>query len=443
MKILAVGVEPSCMDLALSSLMKSDVKYITNMTEWEEGVGSAPEFGVELVLCGSQPMGVQPIEVAQTFRSLCPTAPVFYLSTVAIDLRFKELLKNGFQQIYYLPSDSALLKEGMASAEKNATGTSRKVFRSVSLVDIGAGDPLEFDVSIFLPLNNKYVKVLNSGKALTKDKIDRFNSFQVSKIFIDSEKLKQFYSYSAKRLKAINSASPGVSETERMNTLRDSIRKLTMNIFDMSSEASYDEGRKMMEDVQNIVAESIGLESVQNVHSELSKALNQPSDAATRANRVSTFAALFEMVVGLKKTQQAAIAGLFLDIGLSSIPAEVLATPPEKRTDEQKKIYNTHADLSLKLLQGKRMVVPPEVQNAILQHHERLDGSGPNGIREHKLSALSQVVALADRFVELVFESGARPDLDSVIERIRQEKICTPEILSPIATLVRKERKAA
>jgi HD-GYP domain-containing protein (c-di-GMP phosphodiesterase class II) len=150
------------------------------------------------------------------------------------------------------------------------------------------------------------------------------------------------------------------------------------------------------------------------------------------------------MAAGLGKTQAAAISGLFIDIGLASLPPELVSMAWSKMNDEQKKLYQTHPDLSVKLLMGKRMVVPPDVQKAILQHHERLDGNGfPDKLIGSKIAPLSQVVALADRFEALMFGSDKRPDVGDVMNQLRNENIIQVDLFNAVSALVRKERKAS
>lgn len=445
-QVLSLGLESAALEAVRASLQSSEFKLVGKIEEWDQLIAEGENGAAfDLVICGSQPFGVESIEAAQTFRSICPAAKIFYVSTTALDLKVRELTKNGFHEVFLLPQDRRMLQDSLIPIERTIAGSGRRVFRPVSLVDVGAGDPLSFDVSIFLPINNKYVKVLNSGKALSKDKIDRFNSFQVSKIFIDSEKIQDFYKYSAQRLKSLaTGGDKSVSETERLERLHDSLRRLTLNIFDTSQESSFDEGRQMMEDTQKIVGQMVGLESVQNIHSELSKALKLPGDSTSRGERVSTFAALFEMAAGLGKTQAAAIAGLFLDIGLASLPAELVKMDWRKMSDEQRKIYQTHPDLSVKLLMSKKMVVPPDVQKAILQHHERLDGSGfPDKVSGTKIAPLSQIVAFADRFEALLFGADQRPMVDDVMNQLRGENLIQMDLFNAISSLVRKEKKAS
>ncbi len=120
----------------------------------------------------------------------------------------------------------------------------------------------------------------------------------------------------------------------------------------------------------------IGTAAAGNLSDELSRALGRAPEDSNRATRVSTLAAMFEMALGLKQTQQAAIAGLFLDIGLAQLPPELQNKDYALMTDAEKKEYGTHPTRSLALLQSRRMAVPPDVQAAIQNHHEKFDGTG-------------------------------------------------------------------
>lgn len=91
------------------------------------------------------------------------------------------------------------------------------------------------------------------------------------------------------------------------------------------------------------------------------------------------------------------LAGLMHDIGKSQIPRSILDNPGQPTVDER-------AILNLHPVYGYYMVkslphIAPEIQYAILQHHERENGSGyPGGLHSHKIHPFAKVIALADAY---------------------------------------------
>lgn len=88
------------------------------------------------------------------------------------------------------------------------------------------------------------------------------------------------------------------------------------------------------------------------------------------------------------------ISALIHDIGKFSIPAEVLTKPVELNTFEVAMLRN-HVLAGYNVL--KHIHFPWPVATIILQHHERLDGSGyPNGLSGDRICFESRILAVAD-----------------------------------------------
>lgn len=83
------------------------------------------------------------------------------------------------------------------------------------------------------------------------------------------------------------------------------------------------------------------------------------------------------------------------DIGKINIPAEILLKP-SKLTKEEFEIIKKHPLDSYQIL---REDYPDEVLIGVLQHHERLDGSGyPFGLKGDAISLNARIIAVADVF---------------------------------------------
>lgn len=88
-------------------------------------------------------------------------------------------------------------------------------------------------------------------------------------------------------------------------------------------------------------------------------------------------------------------AGLLHDIGKIFIPDEIL-NKPDKLTDREFEEIKKHTLLGYNLV-GQNDGIGTDVANAVLMHHERLDGSGyPIGSKGTQLGFCASVVAVAD-----------------------------------------------
>lgn len=88
-------------------------------------------------------------------------------------------------------------------------------------------------------------------------------------------------------------------------------------------------------------------------------------------------------------------AGLLHDIGKMNIPDEIL-NKPGKLVDSEWEVVKKHPVEGYQMLSGNEWLTP-EIGNAILMHHERLDGSGyPMGLRGDSISLYARILAVAD-----------------------------------------------
>lgn len=95
------------------------------------------------------------------------------------------------------------------------------------------------------------------------------------------------------------------------------------------------------------------------------------------------------------------LAGLLHDIGKLSIPSEII-NKPSRLTPEEYAIIKNHAIYSYEKIK-ERVDISAQVKQAILYHHENLDGSGyPNGVTSSSLSLYTRILHVADVYDALV-----------------------------------------
>jgi len=126
--------------------------------------------------------------------------------------------------------------------------------------------------------------------------------------------------------------------------------------------------------------------------------MNEARDPYTAGHeaRVSHLAGEIGSELGLTSHQCEGIriAGLVHDIGKVSIPAEIL-TKTNRISPQELALLQTHAQAGYKALRAIQFPWP--VAQAVLQHHERLDGSGyPQGLKGDQIALESRILAVAD-----------------------------------------------
>lgn len=94
--------------------------------------------------------------------------------------------------------------------------------------------------------------------------------------------------------------------------------------------------------------------------------------------------------------------GLILhDIGMSKIPSFILEKTTPLKSEEKEKIL-LHTLAGVKILQKLNLGFD-EITQAVMEHQERLDGSGyPNKLKETHLSKFGKLCAVADSFAAMI-----------------------------------------
>ncbi len=103
-----------------------------------------------------------------------------------------------------------------------------------------------------------------------------------------------------------------------------------------------------------------------------------------------------------------ALAFFLHDLGMSKIPAFILQRNKKFTPDERTKV-NAHPTMGYKIMQ-KIDLAFNELSHAIMEHHERLDGSGyPQGLKGSQISAVGRMCAVADAFSSMIADRPHAP----------------------------------
>ncbi|HPD56440.1 MAG TPA: response regulator [Smithellaceae bacterium] len=125
-----------------------------------------------------------------------------------------------------------------------------------------------------------------------------------------------------------------------------------------------------------------------------------------------------EMGLPEQKIEAIHIAATLHDIGKISVPSEIL-TKPGRLTDLEMEIIKTHCRVAYDIL--KTIDFPYPVADIILQHHERIDGSGyPLGLKGENILLEARIIATADVIEAMASHRPYRPALgvDVAMEEI-------------------------
>jgi putative nucleotidyltransferase with HDIG domain len=116
------------------------------------------------------------------------------------------------------------------------------------------------------------------------------------------------------------------------------------------------------------------------------------------------------------------MAATIHDIGKIYVPSEILSKPG-KLSDIEYRMLQTHPQGGYDI--AKSMDFHCSVADTVLQHHERLDGSGyPKGSKEAEILQEAKILAVADIVEAMASHRPYRPALgiDKALEEIWQNK---------------------
>ena len=117
---------------------------------------------------------------------------------------------------------------------------------------------------------------------------------------------------------------------------------------------------------------------------------------AGHQRRVSTLARTIAQEMGFTNdvVDTIRMAGIIHDIGKISVPAEILSKPG-KISDIEMSLIKVHSQSGYDIL--KEAELPYPIAEVVLQHHERLDGSGyPQGLKGDQILAEAKIISVAD-----------------------------------------------
>ena len=122
------------------------------------------------------------------------------------------------------------------------------------------------------------------------------------------------------------------------------------------------------------------------------------------------------------RIQSICIAGLLHDIGKIFIPIEILGKPG-RLNETELAIVRTHPRAGYDIL--KQIDFPWPIADAVLQHHERMDGSGyPSGIADEEILLEARILGVADVVEAMCSRRPYRPalGLDRALMEITEQK---------------------
>jgi PAS domain S-box-containing protein/putative nucleotidyltransferase with HDIG domain len=208
------------------------------------------------------------------------------------------------------------------------------------------------------------------------------------------------------------------------------VRDITQRkITDEKLNESYQKLRKTLNDIINTLASII-----------------ETKDPYTSGHqkRVASLATSIAKEMGLDndKIECIRIAALIHDIGKINLPTSIL-TRPGRLSEIEYDMIKTHAQLGHDMI--SRVEFPWPIADIILQHHERIDGSGyPGGLKGKHITPEAKILAVADVVEAMASHRPYRPSLgvNKALEEINRGrgKLYDAEVVDACTELIKSKK---
>jgi len=149
-----------------------------------------------------------------------------------------------------------------------------------------------------------------------------------------------------------------------------------------------------------------------------------------------------EINLGEEEIVNIRLAGIVHDIGKIYVPVEIL-TKPGRLNDYEISMIRSHPRFGFDII--KETDLPKKIGEIILQHHERMDGSGyPAGLSGSEIHLESRILSVADVVEAMSSHRPYRPalGLEAALEEIDQHKgfLFDPDVVDVCLDLFEEKR---
>lgn len=153
-------------------------------------------------------------------------------------------------------------------------------------------------------------------------------------------------------------------------------------------------------------------------------------DYTSQSTRAAEYAAAVGAALGMSEAQTAALrlAAMLQDIGMLQVPDSILSNP-RPLTDEESMQVRKHPQNGVEL--ARMAHFDDLVQDGILYHHERLDGSGyPGGLKGESIPLSARILAVCNSYVAMTSDRPRRQKL-TPIAALNELRACAGTAYDP------------
>ncbi len=351
------------------------------------------------------------------------------VTRVADEIKKEHKLKEAEEALYRSEESYRLLSESLIDVIWMTDIDLNIIYISNSVTNLLGYRPEEL-------LNEKVFKVL------TPDSVKALKYYYENTI-------KDFYN---------SSGSTKISNPELNNAILEleQIHKENFNIWTEVRISFMFDSKNNITGISGVTRDITGRKEALRALSESFKTLTRALEASIEAmgktteirdpytaghqKRVGLLAYEIAKLMNLSNDQKEGVrlAGAIHDIGKIYVPAEILSKPG-KISDNEFNILKTHSQVGYDIL--RTIDFPWPIAQIVLQHHERIDGSGyPQGLKNDDILLEAKIIGVADVVEAMASYRPYRPALgiDKALEEImkNRDKIYDPKVVDVCYDLI-------
>lgn len=250
------------------------------------------------------------------------------------------------------------------------------------------------DFNLYLKVNGKFILYRNRNLPFTIEHKERLILNDVKYLYIDSKDKKNYTEYADRHLSEIL-RNDDLSRDEKTQILYDVSMKNIEDIFiEPRSVESLNKAYKL---VDNQISSFM---SDKEIFYDLIKITEYDNYTFHHSINVAAYAVGLAIHMNIKDPSilsNLGLGALLHDIGKSKIDSKII-NKNGPLNDREWEIIREHPQAGAALC-AHNSKIPDESVKIILEHHERLDGSGyPNSVSQSRIHLFSKMVAIADSF---------------------------------------------
>ncbi|MBF0360286.1 MAG: HD domain-containing protein [Oligoflexia bacterium] len=302
-------------------------------------------------------------------------------------------------------------------------------YKQIQILDLLPNQVLNFDIFIYLPTNNKYVKYINANDAMDFDQLQRLKFKKINELFIKKDDLEKYNRYVSSNVRALLNTG---NEESKHKAVKVAAELIINSIDTLSSDSDILEwNNNCVELIKTVIDDIVQTDDISTAFNKISDLLSKEPTLANHSLIVSSLGVIFAMSLGNSAPRtltEIAYGGLVHDIGLSELPAKVSEKyfNCEEMTLAEKALLKEHPKKGVILLQKniKSKNITDNVLKIVFEHHENVCGKGyPLGLSYDDLSYLPKIISIADK-VSFKMSSIKKEDisLKYIILKLKEEQ---------------------